>query len=163
MSTAAFDNLPEPLKTIRTRPLFVMRLSARVLAVGATPAGFRRVGIVPGGSFEGERLSGTVLDGGSDWQQVRPDNAVTLDVRVLLKTHDEALVTMTYQGIRHGPPDIVARIEKGETVDPSTHYFRTNPRFETAAPQYDWLNRLLAIGTGHRGADGVTYSVFEVL
>jgi hypothetical protein len=163
MSTR-LDDLPETLKTVRTRPLFVMRLDVRKLQiVGATPGGQRRVGVVPGGSFEGELLSGTVLEGGSDWQQLRSDGAVTLNVRLVLKTSDDALIGMTYQGVRHGPPDIVARIEKGEVVDPATHYFRTNPLFETAAAKYDWLNRIVAIGIGHRRADGVTYSVFEVL
>jgi len=35
--------------------------------------------------------------------------------------------------------------------------------FETAAPKYDWLNRLLAVGIGHRTADGPIYSLFELL
>jgi hypothetical protein len=70
-------------------------------------------GVVPGGSFEGERLSGEVLDGGSDWQSVRNDGATTLNVRLVLKTRDDALIGMTYQGVRHGPPDVVERIEKG--------------------------------------------------
>jgi hypothetical protein len=164
MSTSLRDNLPEALRSVRTRPLFVMRLDVRkLLIVGATPGSFRRIGVVPGGSFEGERLSGEVLDGGSDWQTVRSDGATTLNVRLTLKTADGALICMTYQGVRHGPPDVVARIEKGEVVDPASYYFRINPMFETSAAKYDWLNRIVAVGTGHRLADGPIYSVFEVL
>jgi Protein of unknown function (DUF3237) len=150
---------------VRTRPLFVMRLNVRKLhVVGATPRGIRRVGVVFGGTFDGERLSGEVLDGGSDWQTVRGDGAVTLNVRLVLKTRDDALITMAYHGIRHGPRDVVARIESGEVVDPSSYYFRIAPMFETAAANYDWLNRVLAVGAGHRLAGGmVIYSVFEVL
>lgn len=111
----------------------------------------------------GERLSGVVLDGGNDWQEVRGDGAVTLNVRLLFRTDDDALICMTYRGMRQGPPDIVARIEKGEAVDPATHYFRTNPLFETAAKKYEWINRIIAVGIGARRADGVIYSVFEVL
>jgi len=71
MATSLNDNLPEVLKRVRTQPLFVMRLDVRkLLIVGATPGAYRRIGVVPGGSFEGERLSGEVLDGGSDWQTV---------------------------------------------------------------------------------------------
>ena len=163
--TARFDdNLPEILRNVRTRPLFVMRLDVRKLQiVGATPGGYRRIGVVPGGSFEGERLSGKVLEGGSDWQTVRADGATTLNVRLVLKTTDEALIGMTYQGLRHGPPEILKRIDNGEAVDPADYYFRINPLFETAAPQYDWINRIVAVGTGHRQADGPIYSVFEVL
>src|SRR5258705_12589306 len=101
MSTNLNDNLPEALKSLRTRPLFVMRLDVRKLQiVGATPGAYRRVGVVFGGSFEGERLSGEVLDGGSDWQTVRGDGATTLDVRLILRTSDDALISMTYRGIR---------------------------------------------------------------
>ena len=87
-----------------------------------------------GGSFEGERLSGEVLDGGNDWQSVRQDGATTLDVRIVLRTTDGALIGMTYRGLRHGPPDVTERIEKGEVVDPASYYFRIAPSFETAAP-----------------------------
>ena len=164
MSTPLTDNLPDALRAVRTRSLFVMRLEVRKLQiVGATPGAFRRIGVVPGGSFEGERLSGEVLEGGSDWQTVRSDGATTLNVRLVLKTKDDALIGMTYQGLRHGPPDVMARIEKGEAVDPASYYFRINPRFETAAAKYDWINRVVAVGIGHRRADGPIYSVFEVL
>jgi hypothetical protein len=164
MSTALNDNLPEVLKGVRTRPLFVMRLEVRkLLIVGATPGGFRRIGVVPGGSFEGERLSGEVLDGGSDWQTVRGDGSTTLNVRLILKTKDDALICMSYQGVRHGAPDVVEKIEKGEVVDPASYYFRINPLFETAAANYGWINRIVAVGIGHRRADGPIYSIFEVL
>ena len=164
MSTSLNENLPEVLRTLRTRPLFVMRLDVRkLLIVGATPGTYRRIGVVPGGLFEGERLSGVVLDGGSDWQTVRTDGATTLNARLVLKTKDEALIGMTYRGIRYGPPDVVARIERGEVVDPTSYYFRINPLFETANANYDWLNRVVAVGIGHRLADGPIYSIYEVL
>jgi len=164
MSPTLNDDLPELLQSVRTRPLFVMRLDVRPLQiVGATPGAFRRVGVVPGGSFEGERLSGAVMDGGADWQAVRSDGATTLDVRLVLKTSDGALIGMTYRGLRHGPPEIIARIEKGEAVDPASYYFRIAAFFETASAKYDWLNRIVAIGIGHRRADGPIYSMFEAL
>jgi Protein of unknown function (DUF3237) len=164
MPTSLTDNLPDVLKTVRTRPLFVMRLDVRKLQIiGATPGSYRRIGVVPGGVFEGERLSGEVLEGGSDWQAVRPDGATTLDVRIVLKAKDDALIGMTYRGLRHGPADVIERIERGEVVDPVRYYFRINPLFETASPQYDWINRVIALGVGQRLADGAVYSVFEVL
>jgi uncharacterized protein DUF3237 len=164
MTTSLNENLPEVLKSVRTQPLFVMRLDVRkLLMVGATPGAYRRIGVVPGGAFEGERLSGDVLDGGSDWQSVRTDSSTTLNVRLVLRTKDDALITMTYQGVRHGAAEVMDRIEKGEVVDPGSYYFRINPLFETAAPKYDWINRIVAIGVGHRRADGPIYSVFEVL
>ncbi len=162
MPTSLLDNLPDTLAGVKTRPLFVMRLSSRMQVIGPTPGYVRRVGAIFGGAFEGERLKGGVLDSGNDWQTVRSDGAVTLDVRLVLKTDDEA-IGMTYRGIRHGPPDVLARIDRGEAVDPATYYFRIAAFFETAAPKYDWLNRLLAVGIGHRSADGPIYSLFELL
>ncbi len=55
------------------------------------------------------------------------------------------------------------KLDKGEAVDPASYYFRMNPMFETSTPKYDWLNRIIAIGTGHRLPDGPIYSIFEVL
>ncbi|HEV2650395.1 MAG TPA: DUF3237 domain-containing protein [Rhizomicrobium sp.] len=164
MTSLALMSLPAALQSIRTRPLFVMQLEVKgPVVVGPTPGASRRVGIITGGRFEGERLSGTVLDGGNDWQTEHTDGATGLDVRVLLRTTDDALITMTYRGLRHGPKDVMARLAKGEAVDPAAYYFRISPLFETAAPQYAWLNNVLAVGTGHRLPDGPVYSLFEVL
>jgi len=163
MSASLYDDLPEPLKAVRTRPLFVMRLDSQILALGGAAGADRRVGVVNGGSFEGERLSGEVLDGGADWQILRADGAPTLDVGLILKTNNGALIGMTYRGLRSGPPEVLARLAKGEAVDPASYYFRVTPLFETAAEKYDWINRIVAVGVGHRRADGPIYSVFEVL
>jgi hypothetical protein len=161
---ALIDTLPESLKAINARSLFVMRLDVKPYQVlGVTPGTFRRVGVVPGGSFEGDRLSGVVLEGGNDWQTIRKDGATTLDVRLVLKTTDNSLIGMTYKGIRHGPADVISRIDRGEPLDPALYYFRTSPTFETAAENYAWMNRIIAIGLGYRTADGVIYSVYEIL
>jgi hypothetical protein len=162
--TATFNNLPDVLQHVRTKPLFVMRLSvSKLQVVGATPGAYRRVGVVPSGVFEGERLSGEVLEGGSDWQNIRSDGSTTLDVRLVLKTRDDALIGVTYRGVRQGPAEAIARLEKGEVIDPASYYFRIAPFFETESPKYAWLNNVIAIGIGHRFADGPVYSLFEVL
>jgi hypothetical protein len=57
----------------------------------------------------------------------------------------------------------MARLAAGEVVDPKTYYFRIAPVFETASKKYDWLNRIVAVGTGRRDPTGPTYSVEEVL
>lgn len=149
---------------IRTAPLFTMTLQVGGMQpVGATPGGNRRIGLVTGGTFEGPRLKGTVLPGGSDWIMVRADASTTLDVRLVLETDDGATIGMTYRGMRHGPPAVMERVNRGEAVDPSEYYFRTSIAFETASAKYDWLNRIIAIGTGRRPPEGPVYDVFEVL
>jgi Protein of unknown function (DUF3237) len=163
VSTSLNQVLPESLKSLQTRRLFLLREQVPpLLVIGQTPNAFRRIGIIQGGSFEGERLSGEVVSG-NDWQAVRSDSCIKLDVRLVLKTTDGALIVMTYQCLRAGPPNVIEKLDKGEAVDPSSYYFRMNPMFETSAPKYDWMNRIIAIGTGHRLPDGPIYSVFEVL
>jgi hypothetical protein len=163
-SSLPTTQLPDALKNIRLQPLFAMRLDVNpMLVVGETPGAYRRVGVVTGGSFEGDRLSGKVLDGGSDWQTIRKDGAIVLDVKLVLKTHDDVLIAMQYQGFRHGPAEVLQKLDRGETVDPASYYFRITPLFEVASEKYNWLNRVIAVGTGHRFKEGPLYSVFEVL
>ena len=163
MSGRMNDSLPETLGSIRAKPLFVMRLNVRPLQlVGGSEGAYRRVGVVPGGTFQGDKVSGDVMEGGSDWQTVRGDGTTSLDVRLVLKTLDGVLIGMTYRGLRHGPPDIIKRVEQGESVDPSTYYFRINPMFETGNQEYLWLTRMLTIGIGFRSSDGVVYSIHEI-
>jgi hypothetical protein len=149
---------------IRTTYLFNMVLSVgEIQPLGKTPLGDRRVAVVEGGSFEGPKLKGTVLKGGSDWLISRPDGALQLDVRLTLKTDDGHLIGMIYRGYRHGPAAVIDRLNRGEKVDPAEYYFRTAPFFETSSEKYGWLNRIVAIATGHRLPSGPVYDVFEVL
>ena len=131
--------------------------------LGAVPQGTRVIAPITNGTFEGPRLRGRVLPGGGDWTLLRSDGVLELDLRVSLETEDGALISMTSFGLRHGPPEVLAALARGESVDPSTYYFRTAPRFETSAPQYVFLNRLLAIASGDRRVGGPIYTIDELL
>ena len=131
--------------------------------LGAVPHGSRVVAPITSGSFEGPRLQGKVLPGGGDWTLLRPDGVLELDLRITLETDDGALIYLTSFGLRHGPPEVLAALARGESVDPSKYYFRTAPRFETGASQYAFLNRLIAISTGDRRATGPIYTIDEIL
>ena len=150
---------------IETRPLFDITLQVpNVLDLGDTPLGRRRIATVTGGEFQGERLRGTVVGApAGDWLLQRHDGATVLDVRLLLRTDDGEHIYMSYRGVRHGPPEVMARLAAGESVDPRSYYFRMAPVFETAAKKYDWMNRIVAVGTGRREPTGPVYSVHEVL
>ena len=130
--------------------------------LGDTPHGRRRVIASTGGSFRGERLSGRVLPGGADWQIVRADGVAQLEARYTLETDDGALVYVHNVGLRHGPPEVLAKLAAGEPVDASLYYMRTTPAFETGAAKYQWLNRVVCIATGARLANAVELDVFEV-
>jgi Protein of unknown function (DUF3237) len=81
-------------------------------------------------SFEGERLSGIVVSG-NDWQNVRRDNCTKLDVRLLLKTTDDALIVMTSQCLRAGTSSVMEQLDRGQAVDPASYYFRFAALFKT--------------------------------
>jgi len=158
------DDLPESLRTLRTRPLFVLKVEVGdIQSAGGPPGAERRIAGVPGGTFAGERLSGVILPGGIDWLTASGDGATLLDARFALRTDDDALIGMSFTGIRHGPPDVIARVNAGEPVDPADYYFRIVPRFTTSAPRYEWLNRVIAVGLGQRLPSGPLYNLFEIL
>ncbi|MDI9332267.1 MAG: DUF3237 domain-containing protein [Alphaproteobacteria bacterium] len=150
---------------IETRHLFTLTLEVpRIQDLGQTPMGARKIAQVTGGRFEGERLSGTVHAGpGGDWLLLRQDGVLALDVRITLETNDGHLIYMTYQGLRHGPKEVMDRLNRGEKVDPASYYFRMVPQFETSSEKYAWLNRMVAVAKGQRESSGPIYTVFEVL
>ena len=149
---------------IQTRHLFTLRATAgETQQIGETPLGRRIIVPIVGGTFEGDRLRGTLMPGGADWMTLRPDGVTMLDVRVVLRTDDDALVMLTYHGMRHGPPEVMARLASGKQVDPAEYYLRTTLYFETSAEKYLWLNKLVAVAAGHRPPTGPIYEVFEVL
>ena len=134
-----------------------------VQKVGAVPHGTRVTAPIKDGSFEGPRLRGKVLPGGGDWTLLRGDGVLELDLRVTLETDDGARIHMTSFGLRHGPPEVIAALARGERVDPDSYYFRTTPRFETGHPRYAFLNRLVAVASGDRRPEGPIYTVDEIL
>ncbi len=157
MSSSAIPN-------IETAPLFDIEIDFDPATVlGKTPQGFRSIVAITGGSFEGPDLRGEVLAGGGDWVRRRSDGAVELDVRITLRTDDGALIYMAYPGLIAGPDDVMGRLLRGEAVDAADYYLRTAPRFETGADKYDWLNRIVAVGSGALGQGRISYRIHRVL
>jgi hypothetical protein len=131
--------------------------------LGAVPHGTRVIAPITGGTFAGARLRGKVLPGGGDWTLLRSDGVLELDLRITLQTDDGALIYLTSFGLRHGPPEVLAALARGEAVDVARYYFRTAVRFETSAPPYAFLNRLFAVSSGDRRAGGPIYTIDEIL
>lgn len=130
------------------------------------PVGRRIFFGAAGGAFEGPRVRGEVLPGGGDWALFRSDGAMTPDVRLTLRTHDGALILMTYGGRWVTPAELrgdMADPKKRHEVDPAKYYFRTNPLFETGAKAYAWMNDIVCVGSGYLVEGGVAYRVSQVL
>ncbi len=136
---------------------------ADIVHCGKTPYGERRVINILGGRVEGARFNGRILPGGVDWQIIRADGAADIKARYTIESEAGGHVLVTSEGLRHGPPEVIARLGRGEAVDPSLYYFRTLMRFETGAPSLDWLNRILALACGSREPRAVKLEVYEIL
>src|SRR5262249_17891012 len=138
-------------------------LAAPPQKLGTVPHGIRTIIPVIGGDFEGPRLRGKILPGGGDWLVLRSDGVLELDLRITLEHHDHALFKMTFQGLRHGPPEVIAALGRGEVVDPASYYFRTVPRFETSTEKYAFLNRIVTVGVGEPRPGGAVHRIDEIL
>ena len=135
---------------------------AAPITVGRTATGLRRIVPITGGSLRGPKLSGTVLAAGADYQLIRDDGYTTLDARYVIQMNDGQNVYVVNNGVRFGPADVMDKITRGETVDPTLVYFRTVPRFETSSKAYHWLTMPLFVASGERHPDQVVMNIFEV-
>jgi hypothetical protein len=131
--------------------------------LGVTTYGKRRIIPITGGTFQGANMKGTILAGGADWQTVRADGTADLEARYTLKTDDGVLIYIQNKGIRTGKPEVLARLGKGEKVDPSEYYMRTSATFEVAEGKYAWLAKSVIISTGMRNANSVILRFYKVL
>jgi hypothetical protein len=147
-----------------SRPLMTVKIAAAPpQKLGTVPQGIRSIVPVTGGDFEGPRLRGKVLPGGGDWLLLRDDGVLELDLRITLETDDHALIYMRFQGLRHGPPEVIAALGRGEVVDSSKYYFRTLPSFETSTDKYAFLNRIISVGFGEARPGGAVHRLEEIL
>jgi hypothetical protein len=145
---------------------FLMRIAADVgelMTMGGGPLGERRVVGITGGTFEGPQLKGAIVPGGADWQIVRADGVLDIDARYALRTDGGALIRVVSQGFRHGPPEVLAALGRGEDVPPEKYFFRTVMRFETGAADLLWLNRTIAVAGAQRKARQVLLEAYKLL
>ena len=139
---------PPPLELVPLGRMAAVLRAPRILA--GTPAGDRWIFEVASGSFEGERLRGTVVGrANADWMVVGPDGTGSLDVRVLMETDDAAPVFIHYTG----------RVDV--SAGGSAPVYAT-PRFDTGDERYRWLNRVQAVAKGSFDGTTLAYDVFEL-
>ena len=144
---------------------FLFTLAAdvgEIVTLGAAPLGERRVVQITGGSFEGPQMRGEVIRG-ADWQIVRSDGAIELDARYAIKEARGGIVQVVSQGLRHGPPEVMARLGRGESVPADQYFFRTVMRFETGASELAFLNKTIAVASAERKARRVELQAWRLL
>ena len=152
--------LPEPRLTR------IYRLEAALgepIDLGDVSQGRRRIVPLTGGTFSGPELNGKLLPGASaDWQIVLVDGTALGEIRYTLETDGGALLYVQSRGVRHGRPEVLERLGRGEDVDASEYTFRTSTRIETASRELDWLNRGVFVGVGGRRPGAVIYETYLV-
>ncbi len=157
---AAGFGLPLP----RLTPVY--RLEATLgepLELGDTTQGHRRIVPLTGGRFTGSDISGRLVAGASaDWQTVLPDGTALGDIRYALRTDAGALLYVQSRSVRHGSPEVLARLARGEQVDAGEYTFRASTQIETAAAELDWLNKGIFVSVAGRQPAGVIYETYLV-
>jgi uncharacterized protein DUF3237 len=147
------------------RLTFAFELRVRVgnpVEVGQVTHGRRRIVPIEGGTIKGPMLNGAVPAGGADWQTIQADGFTELDTRYMIKTDKGDLIYVQNGGIRTAAPDVMQKLLAGQVVDPKLVYFRTQPKFETAAPNLQWLAKSLFVGVGERYPNEVVIRFFKV-
>ena len=145
------------------RPFCILEVEiGPVLSVGAGRFGQRRIIPIIGGRVSGSRVSGTIISGGADWQTICQDGVADLSARYAFETDDGAIIEIVNEGYRHAPDEVNRRIAAGESVTPDAYYMRTTARLETGHPAYNWVNRMVFVGTGAKSPSGVQIDLFSV-
>ncbi len=145
--------------------VFAFELRAQVaepLEIGQVPHGRRRIVAILGGTVRGPGFDARILPGGADWQLIQPDGFSELDTRYTLETAQGQRVYVQNAGIRHAPPEVMQKLLAGQVVDPKLVYFRTVPKFETAAPELQWLARSVFVGVGERSPNEVVVRFYRL-
>jgi hypothetical protein len=159
----SFD--PEPQAAPRLEFAFALRVNfAQRLKVGLLPAGCGRgLTSVAGGEIAGPKLNGKVVpNSGGDWPSYWPNGAVEFTAQYLLQADDGTLIVIKNRGFRYAPPDVTARMERLEPVDPGEYYMRLSPFFEAPQGPHDWLNRTVFVGNADRHADHSVFRFWQV-
>ena len=164
------ENRDQGLPALATRHLCTVEfeVGGGIIGIGASPFGDQRLGYISGGRFFGPRINGIVLPGGGNWSRsgrLGQGAAVgTFDARAVWKTDAGALIYVTYGGRSVIPDEVRAQFADpaAPPVDPSRYYLRIAPVFETASPDYAWLNGVLAIGVGERTDLGARHRLYAV-
>ena len=124
--------------------------------------GERRFVPILSGSVQGPELNGELLEGGIDWQVQRADGATEISAHYVIHTPDDALIEVQSDGLRHGPPEVMARLARGEAVPPQDYFFRTLVRLTTGHPNWLHLNKVMALAAGQREQQRVLLDVWRI-
>jgi dienelactone hydrolase len=154
--TVAAKNFPAPEAATREPSLSTEFVYEAIVDIGApvvlgkTATGHRQYIPITGGHFQGAKLRGTVLPGGADWQNSRPDGVTEVEALYSMKCDDGTVIIVHNCGVITGDGGF---------------YARTAPRFQVQEGPHAWLTRAQFVGSVSGGPrpGTVTIRVFRVL
>ncbi|HTP71546.1 MAG TPA: DUF3237 domain-containing protein [Burkholderiaceae bacterium] len=144
-------------------PMAQVRCEAGALvSLGAAKYGERRYVPLLGGVVTGPELNGHIVEGGVDWQVQRGDGVLDIAAHYVIRAADGGLIEVQSDGMRHGPAEVMARLARGDAVPRDEYFFRTLMRFQSGAPAWVHLNKVMALAVGQRLAKLVVLDVYRI-
>ena len=163
-TTHASSDAPDPLAAPALALFAALEVEVGTpVEVGRVAGGLRRVIPILGGSCTGRGFNARVLPGGADFQLVVSETVARLEARYVLETDAGDRIYVHNDALRTAPAEVMARLVRGEAVDPRDVYFRCVPRFECAAPALAWIGERVFVGTGVRRQAVVQMRFFELM
>ena len=155
------------MTTLPAPPVLVPMAQVRcevgaLVSLGAAKYGERRYVPLLGGTVDGPELSGAIVEGGVDWQVNRADGVLDIAAHYVIRAQDGGLIEVQSDGMRHGPAEVLARLARGDAVARDEYFVRTLMRFQTGAPQWLHLNKVMALAVGQRQARLVVLDVYRI-
>lgn len=142
---------------------FVLNVSGPVSATAGSPLGERIYWEMTDGLLTGPRINARIAMPGGDWLRVGSDGYWRPDVRVQLRSHDDALILLQYSGLVQQTEKFKRASEIGLPTQYPDQYMRMLFRFDTGADKYSWLNQYLFIAEGRlAGPKQIEYVVYRV-
>ncbi|MBL8302796.1 MAG: DUF3237 domain-containing protein [Ideonella sp.] len=133
-----------------------------LVSLGEAKYGQRRYVPLFGGTVAGPELNGSIVEGGVDWQVQRADGVLDIAAHYVIRTDDGGLIEVQSDGMRHGPPEVMAALARGENPPREAYFFRTRVLFTTGAPAWLHLNKVMAIACGRREARLVLLDLYRL-
>lgn len=129
------------------------------LWIGQNDFGLLRAICITGGEFHGEKLNGTIVPGGADWNKGFGGNdpstftAVDLCAKYVLKTDDGIYIAIENSAKRDKTKE--------------SPYIVTTPKFWAPRGKYEWLNYGVYVGSLKgsikNGVNGVDITIYRML
>lgn len=160
------EPMTDPVPFVEPRLRFFADLRVEVgvpQEVGRTVHGLRRLIPILGGKAQGDGWQARVMPGGADFQLIVSDTLAELDARYTLEADGGDLIYVQNRAVRSGPPELMARLVRGEVVDPAQSCFRCSHQFEKASPALRWIGERMFTGTGARFPDAVAMRFWELM